>query len=173
MSYNLDQLTADEIDYIVDYISQVGISHFENEVFGDTSQIGVYRDSSTASRSLVSKYVTFPYSGTQRYTNSEYVLISLGDGHTMEYTEDIAITVTCSGGLVTGIKTYSFNVGSLPSYGSYTIENMNNSYSSNSAGLSVTYTITKTISAPLGELSFPIAEYSTMTSASLLLLRAS
>ena len=126
LSYDLDQLTEDEIAYIVDYISQVGISRFEEDVFGDTSQIEVQKNSSAiASRSLISKYVDFPYSGTQKYPNSEYVLISLGSGHTMEYTEDIAAT----------------------------------------------YTVTKTIYASVGTISVPIAEYSTMTSASLLLLR--
>lgn len=173
LTYNLDEMTEEEIKYIVSYITTVGIDHFEEEVFGDTSEIQIQKGSTAPiKRAFVSTYVNFPTNGNKKYSNSRYVLISLGSGHTMEYTEDISITVICSGGVVTGIKSFSFNLGSLPSYGSYSIDYMSTNYTSNSAALSATYTITKTIEASVGEISVPIAQYSTKTSASLLLLKA-
>lgn len=173
LRYNLDELTETELSYTIDYVAEVGTARFEQEVFGDTSELDIQRGSTTITPfSLESRYVNFPDSGTQKYSNSEYVLMTFEKGHAMEYTEDISITVICRDGVVAGIQSFSFNLGGLPSFGTYTVHNMNTDYSSNSAGFSATYTVTKTIYASVGNYSVPIAEYSAMTSASLLLLRA-
>ena len=173
LRYNLDELTETELSYTIDHIAEVGTTYFEQEVFGDTSELDIQRGFTTiAPLSLESRYVNFPDNGTRKYSNSEYILMTFEKGHTMEYTEDISITVICRNGVVAGIQSFSFNLGSLPSYGTYTVHNMNTDYSSNSAGFSATYTVTKTIYAPVGDFSVPIAEYSAKTSASLLLLRA-
>lgn len=173
--YNIDDLTSDQLDYLVDHISHIGICAFEKETIGDTDGLDKSEEvekNQITSNALISKYVTFPSNGKKTYTNEEYILASFEKGHTMEYTEDISITVQCTNSLVSGIPNFTFKLKNLPSYGSYEIENMHTDYSSNSAGFSITYTVTKTIDVGVGDVSLPIVQYSSLRSASLLLLRS-
>lgn len=150
LRYNLDELTeTGALLHNRSYCQRLEQLTLNQEVFGDTSELDIQRGFTTiAPLSLESRYVNFPDNGTRKYSNSEYILMTFEKGHTMEYTEDISITVICRNGVVTGIQSFSFNLGSLPSYGTYTVHNMNTDYSSNSAGFSATYTVTKTIYAP-------------------------
>ena len=171
LTYNLSSLSASEREYLLDYIENVGIEEFEYQMI---CCAGISQAKSQLSqltpRALISKYVVFPDSGRQTYTNREYQLISFEKGDTLACTEVFSMTVSCQDGVVTGIPNFSFNLETGPQ-GSYVIENMHSEYSSNSAGLSVTYTVTKTIEVGVSDFSLPILQFSQLRSASLLLLR--
>lgn len=171
LTYNLSSLTSSETKYLLDYIEKIGIKNFERLIIRNA---GIPQNKSQlfqpTPRALISKYVVFPENGRQTYTNREYQLVSFEQGHTMECSENISITVLCQNGIVIGVPNFSFNLETSPQ-GSYVVENMHSEYSSNSAGLSVTYTVTKTIEAGVGDFSFPILQYSQLRSAALLLLR--
>lgn len=88
----------------------------------------------------------------------EYMLVDFGKGGTMEYIAVLKIKVNVKGGKIAEVSSTSFDVKSMPSYGSISNIRIPTYVSSDKmhAGMTVNYDVTKTIEVPIIP-EFPLA----------------
>lgn len=148
----------EELEKIAAYIAENGLYKFNEELNSAIEDVVSQEPQTMQTRTTTPsvKYVTVYGNGVHTVKADTYGLASFDTLGTVEYKAQLQYRVTASNGVFTGVSNPFFDIPYISTAGSWGKVSLPSYYSGVNAGVTANYTITKTISVPIGDMSFDI-----------------
>ena len=146
-SYNLDNMSEEELEVTIDYISEIGISTFETEA---TAHFDRLWNESLSSR-IETRADKTVYANMTEGNNviSDIIPVFLEiEDDAVEYIEVLGFTAVVTNGNITNMTRLNFNIENTPAGCSYVTNAIDTFFNDSTALIMVEYTITKDLNIP-------------------------